>query len=517
MLNDLYDMKIDAMQALNKMVGDAAIQSFKNAMYIPDKKIIDRLLDGETYYLVGNKGSGKTALLIYTALLAEEKFNAERNFIVFKEFSQEEREDYKKLAHVTSYDKNEISKYFDYTLVWNWLFHLSIVEAIDNSEKKIFEKNEDYDIYYAAVKAVKTNYRGQGRKMPIILNDGFIESSVDIPIAGVRLNGKLNFEFNNTNKNQIKFSSYVENLNMLYSRLIDSDSQLYICVDEMNLSNKNKEEFVRDIHMIRDLIIAIERFNAINPLSLCARKNVRVIGAVRTEVIDSVYARGQEVNKSIESYGYSIDWSDFLDGGIKHPLIKLLINYFRLSDRFNSKTDDKKLYDYWVKPEINGLPSADFIRENTLYRPRDIVRILNLLRNKCGDRKQISTETFNAIKRSYSKACWHEVVEELIIYYTYEELEYIKAWLTGIPQIMDYEEMRQRALKNWSDNELCVSLINNFDELMRRLYKVGIIGNYNKVSDEITSRWYFKGDNVLLTKQKIKIHDIFCTELSIDR
>lgn len=33
---------------------------------------IDSLLDGERYYLTGEKGAGKTAMLIYTALKAEQ-------------------------------------------------------------------------------------------------------------------------------------------------------------------------------------------------------------------------------------------------------------------------------------------------------------------------------------------------------------------------------------------------------------------------------------------------------------
>ena len=41
---------------------------------VPDGISIDSLLDGERYYLTGEKGAGKTALLIYTALKAEERY-----------------------------------------------------------------------------------------------------------------------------------------------------------------------------------------------------------------------------------------------------------------------------------------------------------------------------------------------------------------------------------------------------------------------------------------------------------
>ncbi|KLU62694.1 hypothetical protein CEB3_c10060 [Peptococcaceae bacterium CEB3] len=324
MLKDLYVMKIDAKQELDNMNDAEEIDRFKRLIMIPDGVNIDSLLDGERYYLTGEKGAGKTAMLIYTALKAEELFDAERCFIIFKEFSQEERLDYTGLAHVTRYNQEEMDPYVDYEFVWWWVFHNAIVETVLNSEKEIFLPNESLDTYLASVKAVTSNPRGDNRRMPVITKDGYIEAAVCVQIRGIeiKLNGKVNFERNPEDKQKVRFSTHVNELNRLFTNLGAGDSQLYMVVDEMNLSSKNTEEFERDVIMIRDLVIAIERFNA---LSKSSHGNVRVIGSIRNEVINSVKAKGKEINKSVESYGIPIDWTQYSEENLRHPLIKLLM------------------------------------------------------------------------------------------------------------------------------------------------------------------------------------------------
>ncbi len=510
-------MKVDAKQELDNMNEKADIDRFKQLILVPDGISIDSLLDGDRYYLTGEKGAGKTALLIYTALKAEELFNAERSFIIFKELSQEEREDYSGLAHVTNYDQSEIGPCLDYEYVWWWVFHNNIADTILSSDKEIFVHNEALDTYLAAVNAVKSNPRGSGRKMPIVTKDGYVEASLAVPIRGVTisLKGKINFEKNPNNPETIRFSTHINEINRLYSALDSGESQLYLIVDEMNLSKKNAEEYERDIIMIRDLIISIERFNAISKNS---HDNVRVIGAIRNEVINSVKTKGKEINKAVESYGIPIDWTQYNEESLQHPLIKLLINYFKISDMINGQPvlDDTAEYKKWVAEDIFHAPSEETIRNYTLYRPRHVVRLLNISKIRCGQDRRFTGRTFNQIKRQYSSECWNEVTEELALSYTPKELELIKEWLTGMPWQTTYEAMRNKAQRNWTNVEDAKRILFRIDDLIRDLYQAGVIGNYCKYSSHVrpTHRWYFRGDETLLKEQPIQIHRIFQTVLS---
>ena len=521
MLKDLYIMKVDAKQELDNMNDIKDITRFKQLILVPDGISIDSLLDGDRYYLTGEKGAGKTALLIYTALKAEELFNAERCFIIFKELSQEEREDYSGLAHVTNYDQNEVQPILDYEYVWWWAFHNTIAETILSSSKECFIQNDALNTYLAAVNAIKTNPRGSGRKMPIITKDGYVEASVSVPIKEVTVNlsGKVNFETNSADSKKVRFSTHINELNRLYSNLESGTSQLYVIVDEMNLSRKNAKEYERDITMIRDLIIAIERFNAISKNS---HDNVRIVGAVRNEVINSVKTAGKEINKAIESYGIPIDWTQYTEESFHHPLIKLLINYFRISDELSNikpENSDEKEYRKWVGRNIYGSPSEETIRNYTLYRPRHVVRLLNISKIRCSSHEKITDKTFNQIKRQYSLECWNEITEELALSYTPKELEMIKEWLTGMPWRTTYSAMKEKATTQWESGSDSEKLLQRFDDLMRDLYQAGVIGNYSKGmgGNRPSHRWYFRGDETLLKTQDIQIHRIFQTVLSTVR
>ena len=286
----------------------------------------------------------------------------------------------------------------------------------------------------------------------------------------------------------------------------------------MNLSRKNVEEYERDIIMIRDLIIAIERFNAITKNS---HDNVRLIGSVRNEVINSVKSKGKEINKAIESYGIPIDWTQYDEESLHHPLIKLLINYFKISDAVSGipVLDDETEYKKWVSDSIYNSSSEETIRNYTLYRPRHVVRLLNIAKIRCGQHRKITSATFNTVRRQYSSECWNEIAEDLALTYTPKELELIKEWLTGMPWQTSYLAMQEKAQRSWERLAEAERLLLKFDDIIRDLYQAGVIGNYCMYDTQRrpTHRWYFRGDEILLKDQPIQIHRIFSTVLSTVR
>ena len=511
MLKDLYVMKIDAKQELDNINSAEDIETFKKSILIPDNINIDYLLNGEKYYLTGSKGTGKTALLIYTALKAEELFNAERSFMVFKEISQEERDEYKKIAHVTEYDQNNIEPYYDYESVWKWLIHKNIAESIMNSDKIIFKINDILECYTDTIAAIKTT--SSRSHMPLMGKDGFVE--LDIGFAKIlSIKGRINFEFRKDSKTEVRFSSLVKELDSLFTQLDGDQSQLYIIVDELNLSMKNYVEYERDVTMIRDLVIVVEDMNR---LSKNSHDNLRIICGIRNEVVNSIQAKGKEINKAIESYGIPIDWTIYTENTLENPLIKVLINYLRLSEDQTSsffQKSDKQVYQDWVEEYMHHKQSLEIILSNTLYKPRHVVRLLNLSKILCPKHKKISEETMTAIRKEYSKQCWNEATEELSVIYNTAQIAAIKNLFAGCDVIITREKLFQRATDIWSADPELKHILIGFDDLLRMLYTIGIIGNY-RYAEKAYFRWYCRGDEALILRQDLYIHRIFWSVLSV--
>lgn len=511
MLENLYVMKIDAKQELDCINSSEDIVRFKKSIIIPSGINIDYLLNGERYFLTGDKGAGKTALLIYTALKAEELFNAERSFMIFKEISQEERDDYKRMAHVTIYEQETIEPFYDYENVWKWLIHKNISEAILNTQKEVFIFDHNLELYIDAINAVKT--RPGNNKLPILAKDGYIEVDINI-LTAVSLKGKINFDIKTDNKNQIRFSTHINEIDRLFMNLSAADSQLYIIVDELNLSIKNTVEYERDITMIRDLVIVIE---SLNMLSKNSHDNLRIISGIRNEVINSIQSKGKEINKIIESYGIPIDWTIYEEDKFDHPLIKVLINYLRISDYLlgdNWPRSDKQVFKKWVDDFMFSKPSEEIILSNTLYRPRHVVRLLNLAKLYCPKHEKITEITIKNTRKDYSKQCWNEAVEELSVIYNDNQIAAIKNLFAGSNSTTNKDELLKKAKETWEQDHQLVSMIKGFDDLLRILYTIGIIGNH-KLAEKDYFRWYCRGDESLLLNQDILVHRIFWPVLSI--
>jgi len=511
MLKDLYVMKIDAKQELDNITSAEDIEIFKKSILIPDNINIDYLLNGDRYYLTGGKGTGKTALLIYTALKAEELFNAERSFMVFKEISQEERDEYKKIAHVTEYFQNKIEPYYDYECVWKWLIHKNISDSLLNSDKIIFKFNDTLECYLDTIAAIKTT--SIGSHMPLIGKDGFVELDVGFT-KGLSLKGRINFEFRKDSNSEVRFSSLVKELDSLFTQLEGDESQMYIIIDELNLSMKNHVEYERDVTMIRDLVIVVEEMNRI---SKSCHENLRIICGIRNEVVNSIQAKGKEINKAIESYGIPIDWTIYTENTLDNPLIKVLINYLRLSEDQTStffRKTDKQVYLDWVDEYMYHKQSFEIILSNTLYKPRHVVRLLNLSKILCPNSKKISEETMTAIRKEYSKQCWNEATEELLVIYNTSQISALKNLFAGCEVITTREKLFQRASELWSKDPELQCIIAGFDDLLRLLYTIGIIGNY-RYAEKAYFRWYCRGDEALILRQDLIIHRIFWSVLSV--
>lgn len=68
----------------------------------------------------------------------------------------------------------------------------------------------------------------------------------------------------------------------LFSQLEYVRTPVYVLIDELELSVRNKYQFDKDVALVRDLIIAIDDMNS---LSLEKGMNIHVFAAIRSEVL----------------------------------------------------------------------------------------------------------------------------------------------------------------------------------------------------------------------------------------
>jgi len=513
-LKDLFVGKTDAKNELNENTEEER-NRFIDSFLLPENINIDDFINGKRYFITGLKGTGKTALLRYLALEVERGLNSKTSFILFKtEFTDEDKTAFARAANAFMTLKNEISEADfdeDYVNVWQWFIHRHIVRVAKQNEGIFFERNHDWEKYSKCVSAPKLGNEESGitRLLPK-LKKGNVEIEGDIEF----LKGKLGFEFEweNEASKLVKFSSIVRQANELFKKLTPSSQRLYIILDELELTLGKIKQYQKDVRLIRDLIVAI---NNVNTLSRQFSFPIFLITAIRSEVLTSVESAGKEINKPILDFGINLKWQQS-GGNIKsHPLIKIINRKIQAAEKslgWEIISDDEGIWQKYFPSHINNKIAQEYILHRTWYRPRDIVRILNIAQQQFPNETTFSHQVFDAITKEYSTQSWVEHAEELRTTYTEKEIDGIKKLLTSLTCPFNMAEFIKHCDQKRSVYSDVDSLLEQHKpgDILSLLYRVGLIGNTGQ-----NVRYSFRGDDELVIENSMKVHDPLWNYLSI--
>lgn len=513
-LKDLIVGKIDAKNELIENT-DQEKERFFDSFLIPENIIVEEYCEGRRYYITGLKGTGKTALLRYIALEAEKKLKANTVFVLFKsDFSDEDKAAFSRAAN-TFLAINDAGQYDeeDFENIWQWFFHRQIVMISKNNKNMFFNDDINWQKYVSCVTAPKL----ENEKSNIIsLLPKLKRGNVEITANIADIQGKLGmeFEWDNENSKQLKFSKLIKQTNDLFIKLRPTNNRLYIFIDELELSLGKTKSFKKDIHLIRDLILAVHNINII---SRQFHYPLYFITAIRSEVITAVQSSGKEINKPISDFGMSVKWQQSGGNPSTHPLIKIINKKIQATEKylsFQNISSDEEIWQKYFPEKIDIYTAPDYILRRTWYRPRDIVRILNIAQQHFPNEKIFSQQVFDTINKEYSAQSWVELAEELKTTYSEDEVGGIKKLLTSLQSPFTYSEIVQIATRKRELYSELDALLNKYKmgDILSVLYRVGIIGNTGE-----RIRYSFRGDDELVIEERMKIHDPLWNFFSIKR
>lgn len=287
----------------------------------------------------------------------------------------------------------------------------------------------------------------------------------------------------------------------LYSELEFSRNKAYVIFDELELSVRSEKEHNRDIKLVRDLILSIDKLNSINKQN---NYNVFIMASVRNEVLNSVDNVGYEINKCIEDYGIVVSWCQKGGSYSNNKLLKILENKIIACEEEKGIFDHGDIWEKYFPKQMNKINTKKYILGYTWMHPRDIIRLMNYVQSECkeGDKKFIQ-EHFDRAMREYSSSTWKEISEELILKYSSDELKLIKQIFNNIEVPFTYQALSHRIEDLKKIYPGIESLINNhaLPNILNDLFELGVIGNTGQ-------RMIFKflGDGDLAITEDMIIH-----------
>lgn len=475
---------------------------FEKVYIVPDNINIDSLINGMKSYIYGMKGTGKTALLKYLEILIRKKENMYTDFLMFKtKFSEEERKEFNYQA-TTIVDKEQVvdsGEVKDFEIVWRWFFYNYIVDYIEKNGN-IVVLNENWRRFYKIIKSARNEDSSGLKKYFPKVKRGTIK------IKKLPIEASLDFE----NKEiDIKFSSLISKADSEFDKLVfNQKDKLYILLDELEIDYSNKAIYERDIRLIRDLIVFTNKFNQ---KCITAKIPIKIITSVRMEVLISIQSVGKEINKVIEDLGVQISWHQSGGNEKCHPLIHMIIRRLMVAEGVEDNENNANMIreKYFCDEKINGITVERYILNSSWYRPRDIVRLLNLMKDDFPNSEKFTQQVFDGVRKTYSTRCWTECMEEMKAQYNEKEIDFIKTIFNGWERYFSLnafsERIRELAKYDARAEAFCQK---DVIPLLEVLYRVGIIGNrYKNGSDNaLRYRYAFRGDDQLLPYRNMTVH-----------
>lgn len=298
----------------------------------------------------------------------------------------------------------------------------------------------------------------------------------------------------------------------LFKELRPKSGSLYFFVDEIELKLGSKKQYERDCRIIRDLIVSVHKFNQ---FSHEKGRWLKLIAAVRSEVLSAVVDFGKEIEKPIADFGRTLSWYEKIPDNELHLLIQVACYKILKTETGLFGATSNTLNSIWESYFRNGNVAMDqrIILHKTWFRPRDIVRLLNLIQEKWPEKRQFEVQMINDVMKEYSSQSWREIIGELAVKYDAAQQRSLSHIFTKFQTTFSLNEFAARIDRLGAlhaDFEALTSAYRPAD-ILTDLYRVGALGNVEKGGVS----YAFRETGELDLSSKIGIHQALWPRFNI--
>jgi hypothetical protein len=378
---------------------------------------LDRVCAPGTFFVVGEKGTGKTAYAIYLANNNYENIFASLRYI--RETEYQKFVEMKRSRHLTL---------SDYTNIWKIIIYLLIAEQItaregNNSFWNKFDK-------FRNLKAAIDEYYKNAFSPEIIYAIQFAEESeISAQLiskyanVGGKDKTKLSFSKNQFQTNlfyiQRQFEDALRSLKLEHNHLVFIDGI------DIRPGSIPYEDYSECIKGLANAVWSVNNdfFSTIKD----SKGRLRAVLLLRPDILDSIGLQNQ--NSKLRDNSVVLNWlttyKDQRESALFHMADRLL------AFQQDGLDDVGKAWDYYfpfddtkLKSPQEGLSSFVLVLRNAMYRPRDVLAILGILKDNFIEQKRGKNSLFSQkdftdpmFTRKYSDYLLGEVKDQLSFYY----------------------------------------------------------------------------------------------------
>lgn len=512
-LSDIYIGDIDAKNELLKQSTiDARV--FMNGFFVPQNFVSGDFDAGNVMYVVGFKGTGKTSFLRWLADKRARDGNY-AHFLLFK--SELLEEDRQAISRGVWFEVLPIRKDLsaieqDFKYAWSWILLEKLFAALLKDRHSCVRDVRFED----AARAIGHDI-GSGRSV-LLRADGSLlprlkSGSVEIDSDSLGPEGRKA-----RGSAKVPFGDLVRSARDAVTRITYTGKKVFLFIDELEAFSTSQENFERDIRMIRDLLHAVYDLNT---HFRHHKVPIFIVAAVRSEVLAVVDRIGQEIGRDVQDFSMRVDWSQGRRAP-DHLLMRLMELKIKASEiqRFGKVKNHHPLQTYFPSA-VSGMPVHNYLLDFSMYRPRDIVRRLGLVRRAYPNDWKFTEDALRGTSDEYSRQMWQEAREELVPGYNPEEVVGLEQAFIGFKRYFYLRQFEETLMDSSRRNAALRSLLERHppQQILRDLFRLGVVGNHILTGDAkrsgVHSRWAFRGDTTLAIERRMAFHKCLWPNFSL--
>lgn len=416
--------------------------AFQKAFFDP-YRYMDELTSGDKFILRGRKGDGKTAYSEQIRLTAPNNniYVHQRSLNNFNNTT---------FIEIKTYDNFGGNPYISF---WKCVLLIECVGMIYKYEPHI-----QTDGFVNIVDALNSR--------------GFLAADNDISVTVTKLveaNSTLNIKSVFQHNRKYARENELRGAQQIYAAIKNSIQNIYLnkkfvlIIDGLD-DILNSSEFKSEI--ITGLIRAVEEINrAFKKTTL----SIKIIILIRDDILN--LCRDPNLSKIIRDSGIRLSWT-ILGNPYDSNLIKLV------SKRIDAVALSENSFEQMWKdifPEYIGYkPSLDYVLENIIYRPRDILQFFIEIQNEFIPGERLTVEKLQAALARYSEEYFIDAMRDELTGFFPDEA------VTMLPDILS--KMGTRYFYMLEFEEEC-NKYNEFNSvspqvILERLFNAGYIGQH---------------------------------------
>lgn len=415
---------------------------------------------GEKRYVIGRKGTGKTAIIERIRIESNEKNNSFNKYLSLKDFPLQ---DLISLKDKSFRDKSQ------FVQVWTFLLYIELAKMIcaDPASKESTAK--DNLVFFLKLNNLNSEI-GFSNTINELKNN---QSKIKLDAKWISAEESDTIERSNTvSVHYNKVSAILEEK----IKAIQSTSEYWILIDELDEGYRHGDTSLRLILLA--LLRAVEN-TALHMKN--AKTTYRPLLVMRSDIFDRL--EDNDLNK-LDDFIIRLNWTS--TSTESNYALKSIVNA-RIIKSLGESNDPwaSVVYDTDIELPAQVDSIWNYMVNRTYERPRDILKFLKICSQNCSSQKLNFTFVSSA-ETKYSHWLYNEIRDEIH--------SYLDCWNHSINCItkIGYGKIKKQEIVNKLENDRMTSgwMRQNSkspDDILETLFDFGIIGNLT--SD---GRWLFK-------------------------